>query len=194
MKKVMSYLAVMMIAVMGFAPFATAKSIGTVYGDALVIGDIASPVASISAAGALAVTGFTNTGAITNTGNLTITGNQTLTGNQSISGSKAEVPNTAYSAVQVSTSFSPVGMAFAVINGTGAVILSSTPHIATTTAISGQSITLMGGSNSVTFSDNGTVSGSLLELGDTTRLLGAGDILKLRYYSGKWYEEAFVNN
>lgn len=101
---------------------------------------------------------------------------------------------TSYSAVQVSTSFSPVNTTFMVINGTGTLTLESTPQIATTTAVSGQSITIMGGSNPVTFVDEGTLTGSLLELGAAGRALGAGDILKLRYYSGKWYEEGFVNN
>lgn len=111
-----------------------------------------------------------------------------------LAGSVSETPVTSYSAVQISTSLSPVAMAFAVINGTGTLTLTSTPHIATTTAVSGQSITLMGGANVVTFQDEGTLTGSLLELGAATRALGAGDILKLRYYSGKWYEEGFVNN
>lgn len=124
----------------------------------------------------------------------TLTGNLTLVGNQSVSGSKAEVPNTAYSAIAVSSAISPVGVNFLVINASGTLTSTATPFISTTTAISGQMLTLMGGANVLTLGDNGSVTGTLLELGDTSRALGAGDILKLRYYSGKWYEEGFVNN
>ena len=124
----------------------------------------------------------------------TLTGNLTLVGNQSVSGSKAEVPNTSYSAIAVSSSISPVGLAFAVINASGTLTSTATPFISTTTAISGQVITLMGGANVLTLTDEGGLTGSLMELGSATRALGAGDILKLRYYSGKWYEEGFVNN
>ena len=131
-------------------------------------------------------------------GNVKMTGSQTgdmtLIGNQSVSGSKADVPNTVYSSINVSTTMSPVGISFAVVNTSGTLTSTATPFLSTTTAISGQSITLMGGSNVLTLQDNGTLSGSLLELGDTTRALGAGDILRLRYYGGKWYEEGFVNN
>lgn len=115
-------------------------------------------------------------------------------GSAAFAGSLTQTPNTSLSAVETSTSISPVGISFAVINGTGTLTLESTPHIATTTALSGQSITLMGGANPVTFVDEGTLTGSLLELGANSRALGAGDILKLRYYGGKWYEEGFVNN
>ena len=124
----------------------------------------------------------------------TLTGDLTLVGNQSVSGSKAEVPNTSYSAIAVSSSISPVGVNFLVINASGTLTSTATPFISTTTAISGQMLTLMGGANVITLGDNGSVAGTLLELGDTSRALGAGDILKLRYYSGKWYEEGFVNN
>lgn len=122
------------------------------------------------------------------------TGDQTLIGNQSVSGSRTEVPDTAYSSINVSTTMSPVGLSFAVVNASGTLTSTATPFISTTTAISGQVLTIMGGANVLTLQDNGTLSGSLLELGSTTRALGAGDILRLRYYGGKWYEEAFVNN
>ena len=147
--------------------------------------------------GASRITGVpTIVGAPAITGNPTITGDATLTGNLSHDGSSAQTADTSYSGVQVSTTFSPVGQAFMVIKGTGAVILASTPHIATTTAISGQVITFMGvhASSTVAFGDNDSVAGSLMELGDTSRVLALGDILRVRYYGGKWYEEAFVNN
>lgn len=125
----------------------------------------------------------------------TLTGNLTLVGNQSVSGSKAEVPSTSYSALAISSAISPVGVNFLVVSASGTLTSTATPFISTTTAISGQVITLFGGSaNVLTLTDEGGLTGSLLELGSGTRAIGAGDILKLRYYSGKWYEEGFVNN
>ena len=112
----------------------------------------------------------------------------------SMAGRIAFTPLTSYSSVNVSTSFSPVNSTFLVINGSGTITSTATPAISTLTAVSGQELLIMGGANVVTFQDNGTLSGSLLELGNTTRALGAGDILKLIYYSGKWYEIGFVNN
>lgn len=110
-----------------------------------------------------------------------------------IAGKLAFTPATAYSAVQISTSFATTN-SFLVINATGTITSTATPAISTLTATSGQEMIIMGGANPVTFQDNDQLSGSLLELGSATRALGAGDVLKLIYYSGKWYEIAFVNN
>jgi hypothetical protein len=106
----------------------------------------------------------------------------------------ALIPNTAYSAVQISTSFSPVNTSFLVINGTGTLTMTSTPTISTTTAISGQELIITGGANPVTFTDNGTLSGSLLELGAGTRVVSTNKILKLRFYGGSWLEESYASN
>lgn len=191
MKKIVSFAVMLVMAALMLAVSASAKTVGYLYGDALVIGNPASPVYSVSTAGVV-----TTTGAQTITGAQAITGNQTVTGNQSVSGSKSEVPSTTYSSTVLYTTntISASGASFIVINGSGAIVMGSTPTIATTTAVSGQSITLFGGTNAVTFTDEGSLTGSLLELGSTTRALGAGDMLKLRYYGGKWYEEGFVNN
>ena len=168
MKKV---IAIMALFVAGLVPFASARTVGVLYGDALVIGDIAAPVASIGTTGVLSMAGVANTGAV------------------------AETPNTSsYSSIGISTSINPAGLAFIVMNASGTITSTATPFISTTSAVSGQVLTLMGGANAVTLQDNGTLSGSLLELGDTSRVLGAGDILRLRYYNGKWWEESFVNN
>lgn len=180
MKKV---IAVMALFVAGLVPFASARTVGVLYGDALVIGDnIAAPVASIGTTGVLSVASLSATGALSMAG-VTNTG------------AVAETPNTSsYSSIGVSTSINPVGLAFIVMSASGTITSTATPFISTTSAVSGQVLTLMGGANAVTLQDNGTLSGSLLELGSTTRALGAGDILRLRYYNGKWWEEAFVNN
>lgn len=66
------------LAVGYFGADAIARTTGYLYGDALVIGYPGTTVASISTAGALAVTGFTNTGALVNTGNLTNSGGQVV--------------------------------------------------------------------------------------------------------------------
>jgi hypothetical protein len=173
---------------------ASARSAGTLYGDALVIGtDYESPTAQISSAGVLTVTSLTNTGGVTGTTGV-FTDDVSVAGNLAVTGSQADEPDTSYSAIAVSSSISPVDVSFLVINASGTLTSTATPFISTTTAISGQVITLMGGSNVLTLDDEGSTTGTLLELGDTSRALGAGDILRLRYYSGKWYEEGFVNN
>ena len=104
-----------------------------------------------------------------------------------------ETPNTSYSAVEVGTEIVPTA-SFFVINGTGTLTLTSTPTISTMTAVNGQIIEILGGANAVTFQDNGTASGTLLELGDTGRQIGANDILRLRYYDGSWIESYWADN
>lgn len=76
----------------------------------------------------------------------------------------------------------------------GALTVGSTPTIATTTATTGDIFIIQSTTATVTFSDNGTVSGTLLELGSTTRALGVGDILVLIYQGGSWWEMGFYNN
>lgn len=175
------------------------KVTGYLYGHALYIESVpGTNVASIDTAGALTVTGITNSGALSATAITGTTGaftsNVSVAGNLAVTGSQADVPNTSYSAIAVSSSISPVGVSFLVINASGALTSTATPFISTTTAISGQVLTLMGGANVLTLADEGSTTGTLLELGAASRALGAGDILRLRYYSGKWYEESFVNN
>jgi hypothetical protein len=123
-----------------------------------------------------------------------VTGSVPLFTNTPAISALAIIPSASYSAVTVSTSFSPVNTSFLVINGTGTLTLTSTPTVSTTTAVSGQELTFLGGANPVTFTDNATLSGSLLKLGATTRALAVGDTLTLVYYNGLWYEKAFANN
>lgn len=64
--------------------------------------------------------------------------------------------------------------------------------------IDGQTLRLIGTSDSytVTYQDDGTLTGSGLSLGSTTRVLGLGDVLQLRFdgYNQKWQEIGFNNN
>jgi len=103
------------------------------------------------------------------------------------------VANMDWSVVESSTEIIPTS-SFLVINGTGTITLSSTPNISTDTFSNGDYLILMGGSNAVIFQDNDTLSGSLLELGDTSRSLGDGDIIGLILYNSKWYELFYNNN
>lgn len=86
--------------------------------------------------------------------------------------------------------------AFALFSSTGGAITSSaTPFLATTTAVNGQSYEIMSSTTSdLILGDNGSVTGSLIELHQniTSRTLAnPGDLIRFRYYAGKWYEVAF---
>ncbi len=76
----------------------------------------------------------------------------------------------------------------------GAITMNTTPAISTTPYADGTMYMIQSATATVTFQDDGTLSGSLLELGSTTRALGVGDILILVYRSGKWWEAGFFNN
>ena len=99
-----------------------------------------------------------------------------------------------YSALSTTTIISPYGHSVIVINGVGTVTMSSAPTISTTAATSGQILTIIGGTNPVTFTDAGSLSNSCLSLVTSTITLSSGDILELIYYNGKWRELGFTNN
>lgn len=76
-----------------------------------------------------------------------------------------------------------------VIKGTGVITNAATPFISTTTYSQGTVVYIVGSStNTVTLSDTGSVSGTLLNLGATTRTLGDGDVLELILIGDKWRE------
>jgi hypothetical protein len=83
-----------------------------------------------------------------------------------------------------------------VVGSGGSATLSSTPMIAD--GDDGEELTIEGthDTNTIVLSDAGTVANSNLALGSTTRTLGAGDILKLKFNStlSTWQEVSFVNN
>lgn len=84
---------------------------------------------------------------------------------------------------------------FRVLTSTGGpLVLNSVPAISTVTATAGQIVIIQSSTNTLTFQDDGTLSGSALELGAATRALGVGDILVLIYRASKWWEMGFYNN
>lgn len=87
--------------------------------------------------------------------------------------------------------------AFMVVSASGSLTSVAAPLISTATATNpdGTRVLLMGGSSNVlTVQDADTLPNSCLELGSSTRAIGAGDVLELIIYGGKWYEVSFVNN
>lgn len=85
------------------------------------------------------------------------------------------------------------------------VLLTSTPNISTTTAVSGATpltsgthlvITSTAAVGALIFQDEGTLTGSLLELGGNTRTVGRYDILELVFDAtdGKWREVSYTDN
>lgn len=80
------------------------------------------------------------------------------------------------------------------IQGTSAVTLGATPTIADGFD-SQQLIIINSGASTITIQDQGTLPGSNLRLGASTRALGTRDNIRLIYNAtiGDWVEEAFVN-
>ena len=84
---------------------------------------------------------------------------------------------------------------FNVITSTGAqILMGSVPTISTDTVVNGTIYIIQSSVASVIFQDNGTLTGSALELGAATRSLGVGDILMLIFRDGSWWEMGFHNN
>lgn len=83
-----------------------------------------------------------------------------------------------------------------VVGSGGAVTLTATPTLAD--GVNGQAVEIWGtnDSNTVAIQDEGTLTGSNIQLPGTVRTLGLGDVLILRFNSttGYWYEAGFVNN
>lgn len=125
-------------------------------------------------------------------GDVSVGGNLDLTGNAVVGGAFSIDSDSTYSAVEVSTEISPVGVSFLVVSATGTLTSEATPFISTTTAVDGQFLTIIGGSaNVLTISDNDSAAGTLLELGAASRAIGEGDIIRFVYYNGKWREISF---
>lgn len=83
---------------------------------------------------------------------------------------------------------------FVVVTSTGgAITLSATPTIGTTGAVDGTVFIIQSATATVTLSDDDSVAGTKLELGDTSRALGVGDIIGLIYRNGSWWELFFSN-
>ena len=86
------------------------------------------------------------------------------------------------------------GPIFPVVGSGGAIILTNYPQV--NDGVFGQVITIYGTGNTVEFVDDDQDSGSGIQLGDTNRVLGSGDILRLIYLSidTNWWEIGFSNN
>lgn len=103
---------------------------------------------------------------------------------------------TAFTGVYASTAIAASSSYETILSSASTVTLTSTPSIAT--GVSGQwlvlSSTATGGS--VVFTDEGTLTGSKLQLGAATRTITAFKTLTLIYDAedGYWHEIAFGNN
>jgi hypothetical protein len=83
-----------------------------------------------------------------------------------------------------------------VVGSGGAVTLTATPTLAD--GVDAQEIEIWGtnDSNTVAIQDEGTLTGSNIQLPGTVRTVGLGDVIILRFNSttGYWYESGFSNN
>lgn len=135
-------------------------------------------------------------------------GNQFNAGNTSNSGSftfgtfENNVSQTI--AISGATSIVPTD-SFQMLLSSGAnVVVTAVPSISTATVIGGLTpwadgtklVVTTTGTVTVTFQDNGTLSGSRLHLGANTRIVGADKILTLIYVAAQnfWDELAYANN
>ena len=100
------------------------------------------------------------------------------------------------SGVYVSTSVTASCPYMVLIASGTPLTMTSTPTISTTSAVTGQFLIITSTASAITLQDNGTLTGSLLELGDTTRVISANKILLLLFdaNNGKWAELAYGNN
>jgi len=133
----------------------------------------------------------TNAAAVSTTGTLTVGGVVTL--------SNAFVLNpSALQTLTVSSAASPNATKIRVVSNSGSITNTATPSISTNAIPDGQLVYVQGTSDSdtVTFQDQGTLTGSRLQMGATTRTLGKGDILVLMwdYTDQYWYEVSFGSN
>lgn len=129
-------------------------------------------------------------GALTLNSSLTQTGNMTMTGNATIDGLEIKTPSTSV----LVTTFTALTITdrYMIIDatGTGSVITSTrTPFISTTAYAEGTLVTLLQiGGNAFVLSDEGTLSGSLLELSSNTVTLGQYQYLTLYLYGDQWID------
>lgn len=140
------------------------------------------------------------TGASTFTGATTVAGTTTATGK--LVGTRTTIggAGTAGAGVFGSSTVIPTSLFTVIVaspNAT-AVLMTGTPTISTITATDGQFLVLKGTSAVSTFTlqDNGTLVGSLVELGAATRVISNLKVLTLMFDStaGVWLETAYGNN
>jgi hypothetical protein len=79
------------------------------------------------------------------------------------------------------------------VNPDSDYIMTSAPTVSTTNAVEGDRITITCAANSITLQTDGTLAGSKLKLGATTRMISSNDILALRFNGTYWVELSFTN-
>jgi hypothetical protein len=145
----------------------------------------------------LTVTGTLTAATSATSGNQTVTGNSTVTGDRAVAGRNVITP-TSMTGVTVSSSVPAAASYYILTSTSGALVMTATPAVSTTTATNGQTMILRGvsASNTFTLQDQGTLSGSLLELGASTRVISDKKVLSLIYDStlGEWLEQSYGNN
>lgn len=157
-------------------------------------------IGRLDASGNLTVSGYeVVNGSQTVTGNSGVTGNQVISGTSTVSG-RTVYTRTTQTGVTVSSTIvnSATFVVIVTTSPNATIVTTATPTISTTTAIDGQYIVLKGTSSvsTYTFVDQGTLSGSLLELGASTRIVSDLKVLTLMFDSliGKWLEVSYANN
>jgi len=149
------------------------------------------------------VTGTLTTATNAVTGNQTVTGNSTVSGNASVTGNQTTAGATiktasATTGVYVSTTVAATSSYAVLTSSSGPLLMTSTPSVNVATATNGQILIIKGVSatNTITFQDEGTLTGSKLELGSTTRVVSDKKVLQLIFDStlGEWLELSYGNN
>lgn len=186
-----------------------ARSVGWLYGEGLRIANpyeqsSGTPDVTLAAGGAYIQGALEVDGAARFDG--AFTANSELTASSRLITTKTQVGSqTGYGGIFASTTI-PVTSSYEVLLGSGTddTVLSSTPQIATTTVsggdtkwTSGTYLTLTSTStNGVVFCDEGTCTGSRLQLGAATRTVDQYDVLMLVWDSadGYWREVSFTAN
>lgn len=133
-------------------------------------------------------------GAVNNAGTLTQTGNVDISADTTFDGKVIYEPSVVV-VITTTTELTTLDRYVLIIasdaaQGAFACTSSATPFISTTNITTGQIITIMGtdATGVLTISDNGTVSGSQLELDGDTVGLGLGSNITFIYYDTKWYQ------
>lgn len=137
-------------------------------------------------------------------GVVTQTGNEILSGLESYSQSVVGAANSPTQGIYISTVI-PVTTAYIILTSSGGnLTMTSTPSITTNTVVGG-TVGIPNGTyivltttmtNTITLQDQGTLSGSLLALGASTRAISKTKTLSLIFNTAlaRWLEVAYGNN
>lgn len=138
------------------------------------------------------------------TDDLTVTDDTTLNGLITLGKTTVGTGQTSLLGIYASTVVPVTASYITVISSAGNILMTSTPNISTTTSVGGTTLLTSGTllvitstvTQTVTFQDEGTLTGSFLQLGAATRAVGQYDVLKLIYDAtdGFWREVSYTNN